>query len=73
MFDLQIALYTFAAGFVLALLILWIALPFAVFGIKRRLDEVIKLQAKQADLLAQMAQHQAAGQRAPQIHERADD
>lgn len=28
--------------FGLFLLILWIALPFAVFGIKKRLDEIIK-------------------------------
>lgn len=29
------------------LLILWIALPFAVFGIKKRLDRIIKLLEQQ--------------------------
>lgn len=33
-----------AVLFGIVLSILWICLPFAVFGVKKRLDELIKLQ-----------------------------
>lgn len=44
--DLTASLFLLILLFFIALSILWIILPFAVFGIKKKLDEIIKDRQK---------------------------
>ncbi|TWH16196.1 MULTISPECIES: hypothetical protein [Pseudoxanthomonas] len=44
----------FVLAFLCVLAILWFVLPFAVFGIKGRLDTLISLQRQQTDQIASL-------------------
>jgi hypothetical protein len=48
--ELMVLAYLFA----IVLLVLWCVLPFAVFGIKGRLDKLLEEQRRTNELLAQL-------------------
>ena len=51
--------------FVLFLAVLWCILPFAIFGTKRRLDQLIEEQRKTNNWLQQIAASGGSGNRKP--------
>jgi hypothetical protein len=44
--SIMIIVYVFGIIFGVALLLSWIILPFAVFGIKKRLDQIITIMQR---------------------------
>jgi len=60
-------------GFLLLLAILWTILPFAVFGIKRRLDKISSQLAALIDLEAQARERDQGGSKPPSLRSKSDD